>query len=159
MLSRGTTLIAVGQLPLNGIQQSLLNNAGLTNAPNCLTFQSTSSGVYLYIHQQLLAPTAVSLIPDLKPEELSEDIFLSVTAFKMNTNVNPGACQSSLNSPVEELRALSGEEAAVRTQGKSSGKSFFISAWLRLKFFRRVSMVNSLFSVVIRRRWPKWVSQ
>jgi len=39
------------------------NNGGLPYAPTKSpeTFQSIGSGVYLYIRQQLLAPTAVSL--------------------------------------------------------------------------------------------------
>jgi len=37
--------------------------------------------VYLYIRQQLLAPTAASLTAGFPPDILSEDIFLSVIAF------------------------------------------------------------------------------
>jgi len=45
-------------------------------------FQGIRSGVYLYIRQQLLAPTAASLFAGAPAGMLSEDIFLSVTAFK-----------------------------------------------------------------------------
>jgi len=59
-----------------------LITVGFPYAPIQKMFQSISSGVYLYIRQHLLAPTAGSLKRrHLKPNMLSEDIFLSVIAF------------------------------------------------------------------------------
>jgi hypothetical protein len=49
-----------------------------------LDVQGIGSGVYLHIRQQLLSPTATSLTVGVFPTALSEDIFLSVTAFSKN---------------------------------------------------------------------------
>ena len=46
-----------------------------------LDVQGIGSGVYLHIRQQLLSPSAASLAVGTFPTMLSEDIFLSVTAF------------------------------------------------------------------------------
>jgi hypothetical protein len=54
-------------------------DGGLPYAPTDV--QGIGSGVYLHIRQQLLSPTAASLIVGIFPTVLSEDIFLSVTAF------------------------------------------------------------------------------
>jgi len=79
--SRGTTLIAVLKNRRSpGSNNPCPYNGGLPYTPTNL--QGISSGVYLHIRQQLLSPTAASLIIGIFPTILSKDIFLSVTAFE-----------------------------------------------------------------------------
>ena len=55
--------------------------------------------MYLYIRQQLLAPTAASLLSDNKPNMLIEDIFLSIIAFNfINNMIKVYGCQANFKS-------------------------------------------------------------
>ena len=55
--------------------------------------------MYLYIRQQLLAPTAASLLSDNKPNMLIEDIFLSIIAFNfINNMIKMYGCQANFKS-------------------------------------------------------------